>query len=75
MPVTFEVIGDSSSVILSTDCCGSCDEFWHRSLRAGGCREERKTGELSVSTDKCIFWKLKDKYKSAVEHEIEKVKL
>lgn len=70
MPITFEVCGDNISAIFSTDRCGTCDKFWHRGLRAGGCRIENKKGEISIDTPKCIAYVLKDKYRSAVEHEI-----
>lgn len=70
MPITFTVAAGATPVVFSTGCCGTCGEFYHRSYLAGGCREEHKTGEISISTDKCTFWTLKDKYRSAVEHEI-----
>lgn len=72
MPVTFEILSsdEKTSCIISTDHCGTCDEFWHRSIRAGGCRIDNKKGEISIDEPKCCAWILKSKYKSAVEHEV-----
>ena len=71
MPVTFEVLSSDkkTSYILSTDRCGTCEEFWHRSNRAGGCGMDNKKGEISIDEPKCCAWSLKTKYERAVKHE------
>lgn len=75
MPITFTILAGATPIVFSTGCCGTCDEFYHRSYLAGGCRAKHRDGELSVTKPHCEHWKLKDMYKSAVQHEIEKVKL
>lgn len=73
MPVTFTVMAGGTPVVFSTALCGTCASFCHRSFFAGGCREHHKTGEISVNTQRCEEWKLKESYRSAVESEINKV--
>ena len=75
MPITFTVIAGGTPVVFSTDLCGTCASFWHRSFLAGGCSEHHKTGEISINTKKCDNWKLKESYRQEVESEINKVKL
>lgn len=75
MPITFTVIAGGTPVLFSTDLCGTCEYFWHRSFLVGGCNKRNKEGEISVGAHKCDNWKLKESYRQEVEREINKVKL
>lgn len=74
MPVIFEACDENggNTVILSTDCCGTCEEFSHRSMRSGVCSMENKKGEISIDTPHCCAWILKTKYERTVDLEVKK---
>lgn len=75
MPIVFRAFAGSTVVDLSSDCCGTCNNFYHRSYRAGGCKCEHIEGELSIDTIKCDHWVVKPMYASELKKVIDKVVL
>ena len=75
MPITFKALAGATLIEMSTDCCGTCDNFYHRSYLAGGCKCKHEPGELSINHKKCEHWKIKPMFASEVQKEKDKVKL
>lgn len=56
--------GNTTTLTFSTEHCGTCTNFFHRSFRAGGCKIKMGEGEIGYDHQKCKRWELKETFET-----------